>query len=620
MILSNATGKSAISATPLSLNSDVAAKLHTLGVHSVTALSTLAPSSFEDRRLSDELTHNSSCVIDATVEHTVRTPKTLKITFFVHNFEATLEGVIFAPKPYMIHQFARGERAFFGGKAVLEQGRWQIMQPAKIPGIGSIVPIYKTPLRVDVMRRLVQTLVTVESLCNEGLPQGIAQELYEIHFPKQPTPLNEKQLYALKFAELYDYMNQLRHKRRFHPTQYRSQTNTTQWMKTLPFELTSDQKNAIADISNDFHFPNAARRMIVGDVGSGKTMVIFASVILMQPYRSLLMAPTTILANQLYEEAQKYLPHLKTILVTSATKKGSLEEYDFIIGTHALLHRPLPQCALVMVDEQHRFGTAQRHALTKLTDNEVPPHFLQFSATPIPRTLAMIESAHIDVSLIVQTPFVKNITTKIIHKNDFTPLLEHIRSEVAQNHQVLIVYPLVEQSETINYQSIKEARGYWEGKFEDVYVTHGKDKDKEQALIDFRESGSILLATTVVEVGISLPRLSIVVIVGAERLGLSTLHQLRGRVSRTGLQGYCYLYTNTTGKNERLESFGSCVSGFEIAALDLKFRKSGDLLEGRVQSGNKFRWVDMGEDEEIVREVKLCLERGKLERQASIRK
>ena len=602
--------KFAISATQLSLSNDeTTKKLHTLGVSSVTALSILAPTSFEDRRLSHELTHNASCVIDATVEHIVRTPKTIKITFFVHNLEAMLEGVIFAPKPYMIHQFPKGTRAFFSGKAMLEQGRWQIMQPVKITGVGSIVPIYKTALRVDVMRRLVQALVTVESLCDEGIPTNIAQTLYGIHFPKQSKPIDEKQLNALKFAELYDYMGRLRHKRRYHPTQYRSRGDVAQWMKSLPFELTSDQKNAINDISNDLRAPNAARRMIVGDVGSGKTMVIFASVILMYPHRSLLMAPTTILANQLFEEAQKFLPHLKTVLVTSATKKGPLDSFDFIIGTHAVLHRPLPECALVMVDEQHRFGTAQRHALTKLTDNDTPPHFLQFSATPIPRTLAMIDSAHIDVSLIVQTPFIKNIVTKIIHKNDFTALLEHIHAEIAQNHQVLIVYPLVEQSESINYQSIEEARGYWESKFDNVYVTHGKDKEKEQVLIDFRESGSILLATTVVEVGISLPRLSTVVIVGAERLGLSTLHQLRGRVSRTGLQGYCYLYTNTTGKNERLQSFGTCKSGFEIAALDLKFRKSGDLLEGRLQSGNKSRWVDMAEDEEIVAEVKALLDK-----------
>jgi ATP-dependent DNA helicase RecG len=219
----------------------------------------------------------------------------------------------------------------------------------------------------------------------------------------------------------------------------------------------------------------------------------------------------------------------------------------------------------------------------------------------------MMDSAHIDVSLIQQTPFTKNITTTIIKKSDFLPLLEHIRSEIVQNHQVLLVYPLVEQSETINYQSIEEARRFWEKRFENVYVTHGKDKEKEAILETFRDKGSLLLATTVVEVGISLPRLTTVVIVGAERLGLATLHQLRGRVSRTGLEGYCYLYTNTVGNNERLRAFCGCVSGFDIAALDLKFRQSGDLLEGKVQSGKRFAWVDLGEDEEVVSEVKKYL-------------
>ena len=458
------------------------------------------------------------------------------------------------------------------------------------------------------MRRLIEKNITVENLIADGLPENIARELYGIHFPDQPKPLSEPQLHALKFGELFEYMRRLRLKRRYHKTSFRASGNVERWMKTLPFELTEDQKKAINAIEKDLTGENAARRMIVGDVGSGKTMVILASVVLMHPYRSILMAPTTILAAQLYEEAQKFLPDLRIALVTNATKKGSLEDYDFIIGTHALLHRPLPEAGLVMVDEQHRFGTAQRHALTKLTDNDTSPHYLQFSATPIPRTQAMIDSAHIDVSLIVQTPFTKNIATRIIGKSDFPALLEHIRSEIAQNHQVLIVYPLVEQSESINYQSIEEARGYWEKNFENVYVTHGKDKEKEGVLIAFRENGHILLATTVVEVGISLPHLSTVVIVGAERLGLSTLHQLRGRVSRTGLQGYCYLYSNKSGKNERLESFSTCNSGFEIAALDLKFRSSGDLLEGSIQSGKKFRWADIGEDEKIVKEVKKWLD------------
>jgi len=593
----------------LLLPSEDAEKFHRLGVGSVTALSLIAPTSFEDRRLSHELFHNTSCVIDATVENVVRTPKTLKITFFVHNLECVIEGVIFHPKPYMIHQFPKGERAFFIGKAQWEAGKWTIVHPVKIGAVGSLVPIYKTPLRADVMRRLIEKNITVENLIGDGLPEKISRELYGIHFPDIPSAMSDSQIHALKFAELYEYMRRLRLKRRYHKTSYRALGDVNKWTKTLPFELTSDQRNAIADIGSDLRGENAARRMIVGDVGSGKTMVILASVVLMYPYRSILMAPTTILAAQLYEEAQKYLPKLRIALVTNATKKGPLEEFDFIIGTHALLHRSLPEAGLVMVDEQHRFGTAQRHALTKLTDNDTSPHYLQFSATPIPRTQAMIDSAHIDVSLIVQTPFTKNIATRIIHKSDFSALLDHIRSEIKQNHQVLIVYPLVEQSEMIDYQSIDEARGYWEKNFENVYVTHGKDKEKEAVLTEFREKGAILLATTVVEVGISLPRLSTVVIVGAERLGLSTLHQLRGRVSRTGLRGYCYLYTNKTGKNERLESFSRCNSGFEIAALDLKFRSSGDLLDGSIQSGKAFRWADIAEDEKIVREVKSWLDK-----------
>ncbi|MDD2828273.1 MAG: ATP-dependent DNA helicase RecG [Sulfuricurvum sp.] len=586
------------------LSTEDADKFRRLNVGSILELSLIAPSSFEDRRLSTQLTPNSSCVIDATVENIVRTPKTLKITFFAHNLESLIDGVIFNPKPYMIHQFPKNERAFFSGKAVLEQGRWTMVHPIKISAIGSLVPIYKTPLRADVMRRLIEKYISIDNLVTDGLPEPIAKELYGVHFPDFPQPLSEEQIHALKFAELYDYMRRLRLKRRYHPTLYKASGDAKSWSKTLPFTLTRDQQNAIHDIAHDLRGENAARRMIVGDVGSGKTMVILASVVLMYPYRSILMAPTTILAAQLFEEAQKYLPHLKIALITNATKKGSLEAFDFIIGTHALLYRELPEAALVMVDEQHRFGTAQRHALSRLSENNSPPHFLQFSATPIPRTQAMIDSAHIDVSLIQQTPFTKNITTRIIHKPDFSTLLEHIRSEVSQEHQVLIVYPLVEQSENINYQSIDEARGFWEGKFSNVYVTHGKDKEKEEVLREFRDKGTILLATTVVEVGISLPRLTTVIIVGAERLGLSTLHQLRGRVSRTGLQGYCYLYTNTSGKNERLEAFSTCMSGFDIAALDLKFRSSGDLLEGSIQSGKKLRWVDIGEDEEIVREVK----------------
>jgi len=433
--------------------------------------------------------------------------------------------------------------------------------------------------------------------------------LKELHFPKEFPPKEGMQeynnnLHALKFAELYNHLNILSSKKESYKALVSIKSEYDEWVKTLPFELTQDQLRAIKKIQSDISKDSAAKRMVVGDVGAGKTMVILACAYMSRKHGSVLMAPTTVLANQLFEEAQKFLPQEMSIaLVTNRTKKEDLSSYDFIIGTHALLHRDLKEVALVMIDEQHRFGTAQRNRLSKLMErSNARPHFLQFSATPIPRTQAMINSALLDVSLIMQTPFKKDIDTDIIHKQEFPELLEHIKNELSLEHQVLIVYPLVEQSEVIGYQSIDEARGFWESRFDKVFVTHGKDKNKEQVLIDFREKGKILLATTVVEVGISLPRLSTVVIVGAERLGLSTLHQLRGRVSRTGLKGYCYLYTNIQ-TSKRLESFSQTMSGFDIAKLDLEYRKSGDLLSGAEQSGTSFKYVDMAEDEEIISEV-----------------
>jgi len=599
-------------------------KFKRLGIQSIADLAILAPHSYEDRRLQSQIQVDAMQVIDATVEHISRSPKRTLITLFVHNFNHKIEAVLFNPKPYQLHHFIVGEQSFFYGKVSCNNGHCQMHHPVKIDKVGSIIPKYKTVLRADVMRRLIERYITQETLLEESLPKAVVDLLLSVHYPKedQQSKLSKHQLQALKFTELFEYMRTLTKKRRYFPSAFQTKGSWRPWAEALPFTLTQEQVSAIESVEADLKKEVAAKRMIVGDVGSGKTMVILASVLMAQPHRAILMAPTTILANQLLEEAQKHLPHLKTVLVTNSTKKSlSLQDYDFIIGTHALLYRELPKAALIMIDEQHRFGTVQRNLLEKLvsgtdihdsTSNtkvltlKTRPHFLQFSATPIPRTQAMIDSAHIDVSLITKTPFEKDITSKVIHKDDFSTLRKHIDSELEQGHQVLIIHPLVEQSEALNYQSIEEARGFWEKRYSDVYVTHGKDKNKEQILMDFKERGKILLATTVVEVGISLPRLTTIIIVGAERLGLSTLHQLRGRVSRNGLKGYCYLYTNND-KSERLEAFIKTDNGFDIAALDLRFRKSGDLLVGKIQSGDKFRWIDMAADEKIVERVKAYL-------------
>jgi len=300
---------------------------------------------------------------------------------------------------------------------------------------------------------------------------------------------------------------------------------------------------------------------------------------------------------------------MKVALVMQGSEEGDYRSADLVIGTHALLHRgDLPPAALVMVDEQHRFGTKQRALLEAMvSEGERRPHYLQFSATPIPRTQAMMESELVDVSLITRTPFEKRIHSRVIGRSDFPELLRHIEGELAREHQVLIVYPLVEESGEIPYQSIDEARGFWEKRYEGVYVTHGRDRNKEEVLLEFRERGRILLATTVIEVGISLPRLTTIVIVGAERLGLATLHQLRGRVGRNGLESFCFLYSKDPD-NSRLREFSRTDDGFEIARLDLKYRESGDILDGTVQSGQRFRWLDMACDEEIIAQAKARLD------------
>jgi len=585
-------------------------KFKKLSISNFVELSLIAPIRYENYIVQNTILPNTSMVIDATVENIQRTPKTLQIKLFAHNLGFHIQAVFFKPKNYLLHQFELYSRLYLYGSIDCKSGICSIHHPKKISPtlIGEVTPIYKTAIRSDIFRKFLKENLTLENLKKEALKDEIIQNIFDIHFPKTPkSKLDDKDIYTLKYLEIFNYLKQLANKRKYFPSMTNQVNDITSWIDTLPFRLTKEQLKAIEDIKNDMLKDVSAKRMIVGDVGSGKTMVILASALMNYPNKSILMAPTTILAKQLYEEALKFLPSLHVKLVTNKTKKEDLENYDFIIGTHALLYRELPSASLVMVDEQHRFGTKQRNLLSKLVESQdKKPHFLQFSATPIPRTQAMIESSHIDVSLITSTPFKKDITTKVITKKDFKDLLLHVKNEISQNHQVLIIYPLVEESEAINYQSIDEARSYWEKNFKNVYVTHGKDKEKEQILEEFRDKGDILIATTVVEVGISLPRLSTVIIVGAERLGLSTLHQLRGRVSRTGLKGWCFLYTNQE-KPKRLEEFCNTTNGFDIANMDLRYRQSGDLLKGDTQSGKSFKYFNLATDEKIIKEVKTDL-------------
>jgi ATP-dependent DNA helicase RecG len=585
----------------MSKNNPDREKFKKLGVSNLLEFALLIPKSYENTHINETPLLNEFNTIEVEVK-SVNFGKVMSLKLYSTIWQQNLSAVIFNPKAFHRGVFKVGLKLHVRGKIEWKNGFITMLQPQIVKEINKIVPKYKTSLQNKTMQTLAKKYITFKALLNEGLNEFEAKVLCELHF-KAPK-MKDEILRVLKFVEIYNYLKVLSKKRRDFEAKNSLTSSEEEFVKSLPFELTSEQKMAINDIKDDFSSKKASRRVIMGDVGSGKTMVIFASVVMAYPKKAVLLVPTTILAKQIYEEAKRYLPlHVEIGLVLSKSLKDEdLSKFHFIIGTHALLYRELPSFDLVMVDEQHRFGTNQRELINQLSIKDGKyPHFLQFSATPIPRTLSMIQSHLVDFSFIKQTPFKKDITTKVIRKSDFRDLIKHIENEIAKNNQTIIIYPLVEESEVIEYQSIDEARGYWEKNFKNVFVTYGADKNKEEILEKFRDEGKILVATTLVEVGISLPRLSTIVIVGAERLGLATLHQLRGRVSRNGLKGYCFLYTNQT-KSERLDNFCKCLNGFDIAELDLKYRKGGDVLGGIRQSGAKFEFYDLEED--ILKEAK----------------
>lgn len=580
-----------------------------LKIHSLLDLALIIPTSYNDTTLSTTLELGKVNTLEAKVVDSSVYAGKLRVTFNLTRSGRRLSSTFFRVTPYHHKLFEVGSSHVIQGRLEEYKGYLQMSQPKSIKTVGKITPKYKTVLKESEISSLIECYVNEQNLYNEGLDSKEVSTLMHIHFPKSMEEVYEGTTFkpdfitVLKFVEAYNHIKKLRGKRADFPAHRALTGSIESFVDHLPFTLTQEQQAVIAQIRSDLaREDKAAKRMVVGDVGSGKTMVILASVMMALPHKSILMAPTSLLALQLYEEACKHLPkHVKVALVMQGKDQGNYKDADFIIGTHALLFKEdLPKASLVMVDEQHRFGTKQRQSLEALVSTgDKKPHFIQFSATPIPRTQAMMESELLDVSLITTTPFEREVLTQTISKRDFPNLLTHIKEEIAQDHQVLIIYPLVEQSSEVPYQSLEESRGFWEEKFAHVYVTHGKDKQKEDVLLEFREKGNILLATTVVEVGISLPRLTLIVVVGAERLGLATLHQLRGRVGRNGLKSWCYLYSNST-ENFRLEQFSQTTNGFDIAKLDLKFRDSGDILDGTIQSGQKFKWLDMAEDEEVI--------------------
>lgn len=580
------------------------------------------PQSYSDTTLSKTLEDGKTVTVKVEVLRTNMHNGRLKVDFSLSDFNRTASALFFKTTPYHIAKFKAGNELVISGRTSYFNGQLQINQPKILSQYGIITPKYKTTLKESEIKKLIEKYITKETLHNAALYDYEIEALLKLHSPHtieevlENGKIKQEYLTALKSVEAYNHLIKLKRKRTFSPALKSLSGDITPFINALPFKLTQDQLDAIEAVQKDLaNSEKAAKRVIIGDVGSGKTMVILAAALIAGKDKTILMAPTSLLAWQLYEEAEKFLAQFLDIAYVSQKKScGDYTKADLIIGTHALLYKKdLPQVALLIIDEQHRFGANQRALLEAMVkQGDKSAHFLQLSATPIPRTQAMIESELIDITTIKMLPFKKQIETTVIKKQDFSNLVEHIKTEIAKEHQIIIVYPLVEPSTEVPYSSLTEAKPYWEKNFEKVYTTYGKDKEKDETLLQFKKDGNILLTTTVIEVGISLPRLTTIIIVGAERFGLATLHQLRGRVGRYGIDSHCFLYTNAQKTPKRLEEFAKILDGFEIARLDLKYRNSGDLLDGFTQSGKAFNWLDLSEDEEVIREAKGRVEEIKL--------
>lgn len=577
----------------------------------------ILPQKFEDYTITKFPKNNSLCTVKVVLTDKKFTAGLLKETFkaFCETWNMDIDIVIFHPKPFHYKIFK--STIYIHGNCSIYNSRLQFINPKVVKEVETINPKYKLKKNDKDIQSFLQKYINYENLKNTGLNEFEINLLLKIHKNDQEsifivnnlgvkTKMNDyefadgvKNLKTLKFIEIFSHLKQLKSLKINHPAKKIQVFDLNPWIKSLPFTLTKDQLKTLQDIKKDLQKNIASRRVIMGDVGCGKTMVILGAGLMMYPKNCILMAPTTILAEQIYNEAKKYLPSFMNILLV---KSGDKKNIDFtganmIIGTHVLLYCKLPKTNLIMIDEQHRFGSNQRNQIDKMVrDDKFSPHFLQFSATPIPRTLNLIESELVNFSIIKQMPFKKNIKTKIIKKNDFNFLLKHIEAEIQNGNQTAIIYPIVESSENFKYQSLQEAKEYWQKKFDKVFVTYGSDKDKDEVLQNFAKDGNILLGTTLIEVGISLPKLTTIIISGPERLGLATLHQLRGRVGRIGNNGYCFLFTKLDEIPKRLIDFSNTMDGFEIAMIDLKNRKSGDLINGTIQHGMEFEFFDYEED------------------------
>lgn len=550
-----------------------------------------------------------------------------------------------------------GKIGFFNGKPQMAHPDLEIFVPQKAGGKIFLEPIYSTTeklkargLNAKVISKLTHQLFTQLQPKDivENLPANILQRLQLMernvayraaHFPKDEQEF-EQAIHRLKFEELFIAQVRLalvriqRHKA-FKGVLFEKVGDyfNNFYNNHLPFALTNAQKRVLKEIRTDTARGYQMNRLLQGDVGSGKTIVALLSMLIAADngYQSCLMAPTEILAQQHYIGLTDLLKEtsLTIRLLTGSTKIKERREIltglladtiHFVVGTHALIEEVVQfkNLGFVVVDEQHRFGVAQRAALWKKAS--VPPHVLVMTATPIPRTLAMTAYGDLDYSVMDELPpGRKPITTVTRNEMQRSKVMEFVKSEIELGRQAYFIYPLIEESEKVNYEDLtqgyEQVKSYFPEHLYTIAMLHGKMKaDLKETNMQRFVSGEchIMVATTVIEVGVNVPNASVMVIESAEKFGLSQLHQLRGRVGRGSEKSYCVLLTGSKSSvesKERINIMCQTNDGFKIAEKDLELRGPGDI-EGTRQSGAlNFKLASIIDDKEILEIAKFEAEK-----------
>ena len=564
-------------------------------------------------------------------------------------------NIVFFNAPYLKDKLVRGMRYIFYGKLLFQNRQYKMEHPEMYSVEeyenlkSSLQPIY--PLTKGLSNKIVQKSIrsSIEendylSIYEEYLPQTILKEfnlisvkeaLKEIHFPKDESSLIKAKK-RLSFDELFLFLIKLRSLREnideesvFNVIET---AGPSRLIEKLPYRLTSDQEKVFKEIVDDLLSKKVMKRLVQGDVGSGKTIIAFLSMLLMieNGYQTALMAPTEILATQHFEKLStlisKYNLPIKPVLLTGSVTKAKKEiiyedikngKYNAVIGTHALIQDGIEfdNLALVITDEQHRFGVNQRQNLKNKGNS---PHVLVMSATPIPRTLAMVLYQDIHLSFIKEKPDnrlpIKNCVVDTSYRNT---AYKFMYSEIKKGRQVYIVCPMVEESEGLeNLENVIDYSSKLKKEFPtdiNIEYIHGKMKPKDKKDIMeafYNKNIDILVSTSVIEVGIDVPNANIIMIENAERFGLSSLHQLRGRIGRGDFQSYAIFVNgnNKKKKNERLEILNSTNDGFKVAEEDLKLRGAGDIFGIRQSGAFEFDVADIIEDSDLIIDISKTLD------------